>query len=646
MDVLPKVLIEYFIEASVPVVIERIIAFTKAIATDQRDPEKLPSAAIIGVGRCGSNISILVADICAKSVQLQEDAKKKGQFDIDIISRWIFAKRKGIEGISYVNPVIMVADLDENTYTRLESLTDSYGKLRSLDQIRYLNLGGGTGNLPILGQYMGRVMLNIKAENAIPEFKSKEWMINRNYLVDSVGTHVNDSHLFFYVFSTGGGSGSGIAPEFGLAQQYAYALKIKQARDNKDGTYNRDKNPTNMLRFQPICSIGIGVLPTIEDGRGNNAVYLNSGRTLCRYLAQQWRFKNFFSNDNFTPITVRTFNGLILVSNDVMKWHYKEVTKKPGEIISANNVQQLTNDYIAQQIFNLLSAQALTRETKNLLDGIDPGETIRLDANDLNNSLVGPMVVAYAEAPSSGKIDIGDLIYRALSVPKKNQDTGYLEGISVLPQSKQKYDEKLKDAKNKIDALSDISLFRCADAVVTVISVPEKYNLEAKDVAEIRETLYRLFPNANIRRYSLVKGAIERSISISILISGSACTCSEILEHILTYIDSCFIPATLNNNDIINSILKGLRDHTLDLELLAKSLSEFEDLAPVIAGGNGAWEVIKATNEANYNTILGPDSFTPIDNVRITRDDIMHALAYVDSTLKHGQRSRVEVSDI
>lgn len=93
---------------------------------------------------------------------------------------------------------------------------------------------------------------------------------------------------------------------------------------------------------------------------------------------------------------------MMLISNDIMR--YAEESDD-GEIqhVDVNTMEKYANQYISQQIFNILTAQAVTTDyDENYFRraGIDISETIRLDANDLFMSLAGPVAVAYAESIS------------------------------------------------------------------------------------------------------------------------------------------------------------------------------------------------------------------------------------------------------
>jgi two-component SAPR family response regulator len=125
---------------------------------------------------------------------------------------------------------------------------------------------------------------------------------------------------------------------------------------------------------------------------------------LCKYLAEEWDFSYNFENEDSSEASVmgriRPWNAMMLISNDIMRYA-EESDDGTIENIDVNAMERHANQYISQQIFNILTAQAVTTDyDQNYFRraGIDIGETIRLDANDLFMSLAGPVAIAYAES--------------------------------------------------------------------------------------------------------------------------------------------------------------------------------------------------------------------------------------------------------
>jgi hypothetical protein len=124
--------------------------------------------------------------------------------------------------------------------------------------------------------------------------------------------------------------------------------------------------------------------------------------------------------------------------------------------------------------------------------GIDIGETIRLDANDLFMSLAGPVAIAYAESvvpetppPSNDKfkvfdkepqrLNIDDLFFRSIDLPHFNKVTQAIEGISLLPIESSAIAASLEQYKNSgydAAALHDLHFFKNCSSVVSIVSLP------------------------------------------------------------------------------------------------------------------------------------------------------------------------------
>lgn len=163
---------------------------------------------------------------------------------------------------------------------------------------------------------------------------------------------------------------------------------------------------------------------------------------------------------------IRPWNAMMLISNDIMRYA-EESDDGTIQNIDVNAMEKHANQYISQQIFNILTAQAVTTDyDQNYFRraGIDIGETIRLDANDLFMSLAGPVAIAYAESvvpevPPAGsdkfkvfereqpRLDIDDLFFRSIDLPHFNKQTQAIEGISLLPIESRRYRAALSSTR-------------------------------------------------------------------------------------------------------------------------------------------------------------------------------------------------------
>jgi len=660
--------IRYFVEPAISTIAKRTKEFAKEISKKGVPVENggLPSASIIGIGRCGTNIALLVAGLLSKSTLILNAANistdSSNTSDIfRSITQWYRAWRsqKELPG-STVNPVILIGDFDKETFARLsrentealQNLPD-YKRCRLLTQLQDYQIGGA-GNIPLVGQYMGQAALATPVDESDliqstdADAKNKRaWALNRNYFIDSPGTEYNASRLFIYVFSSGGGTGSGMTPELGLAQQYALHSKYQHAELDENvaksnvTTGGKRKEP----KFESICSIGVAVLPdkgelATKDAAASNATFINTGRLLTRFLAHQQRYQEGFRGGREIE-TLRPFNALMLVSNETMR-SVEGFTDQSGKSAFTDAALQLdTNQYIAQQVFNILTAQALTAEqtgnakSKVVMEGFENGDVIHFDAADLSNSLNGPIVVAYSETSAGKSIDVADLVLRAISAPHRNHDTDAIEGISLLPLSPlEDYEASIANRgagyKQLVD---DIPLFKRANSVTTVISVPNKFNLTVSNRQQISNHVVNLFPNAKVRRYALVKGATSNIVSFTILISGSGALCDEALAHLTHYASSCFSSKAVDaNEEVVDQIFEAIQNKPFSEESLTDLDKEVEDVSPVLAAyeGLGTWIGIKQPLEDTYRKIVGDERFMKIDKLMVTRKDVFDALRYLN----------------
>lgn len=94
--------------------------------------------------------------------------------------------------------------------------------------------------------------------------------------------------------------------------------------------------------------------------------------------------------------------------------HYQDSNNKVGEHpISSNDFKNITNIYVAKQIFNLITVQLTgkdvspeDRERFQILSG----EHDRLDASDLLTSIYGLNAIAYDEKMPAEGIDLCSML--------------------------------------------------------------------------------------------------------------------------------------------------------------------------------------------------------------------------------------------
>ncbi|WP_447649425.1 hypothetical protein [Pseudomonas abietaniphila] len=635
---------------------------------ENRSDQQFPSVCLIGLGRCGSNIALDVAELVYNARtfylnQLNNDDRLRDDKGYSP-ARWIrnnlrLVQNKSSKPVFLVEPLVMLGDLDKDIAGRIRFSRkgEKSGFIKDYTKMKIMDLSevhaGGAGNAPILGQYLAKIILNKDTEH----FSSADWKLIHSYLIDSCGIKANQSRLYFYIFSAGGGTGSGMASEFGLAQQFSY---MNKTFDTKPASENDGKRGRSFV-FEPIFTSGICVLPNISDHRSemSEALHINAGRLLCKYLAEEWDFSYNFENEDSSEASVmgriRPWNAMMLISNDIMRYA-EESDDGTIENIDVNAMERHANQYISQQIFNILTAQAVTTDyDQNYFRraGIDIGETIRLDANDLFMSLAGPVAIAYAEsvvpetpAPSSDKLklfekeqprlDIDDLFFRSIDLPHFNKMTQAIEGISLLPIESRRYRAALEQYKSSgydAAALHDLHFFKNCSSVVSIVSLPKDYKLSYMDLNRLKTHLNSLFPNTTLKRYALVIGA-SANLSLTTLIAKSPCLSDDFLTLIVAFIKRCFARQPYRFDDTLdNSILDFIMSEEFDEGRIDDLLNEYENPAKIL---DTNWYAIKPMYEKKYRELIDDKSrFISINDIRISRESVKKAVKYLREIYRH-----------
>ncbi|WP_281561062.1 hypothetical protein [Thalassomonas sp. RHCl1] len=635
---------------------------------NERKLPNFPSVCLIGLGRCGSNIALDVASLVhnARNFYLtefnheQKQAKEKEARPVKWIQRSLkLQQKKTVKPVFLIEPLVMLGDLDKDIEGRIRFSSKGIDNdfLREYNKLKIMDLSevhaGGAGNAPILGQYLAKIILNKDTEH----FSNSDWKFIHSYLIDSCGIKANQSRLYFYIFSAGGGTGSGMASEFGLAQQYSYMSKTFDIRPEKELV-----SQNQSFVFEPIFTSGICILPNITDQgvEMSEALHINAGRLLCKYLSEEWNFSYNMDNEDSTSENVmrriRPWNSMMLISNDIMR--YAEQNDSDGGIqhIDVNAMEKHANQYISQQIFNILTAQAVTTDyDENYFRraGIDIGETIRLDANDLFMSLAGPVAIAYAEsvvADSSQSaesklklgngeqliLDIDDLFYRSIDLPHYNKQTQAIEGVSLLPVESERYREALrqyKDSNYNAKHLSDLHFFKNCSSVVSIISLPKDYKLSYMDLNKLKMHLNSLFPNTTLKRYALVIGA-SANLSLTTLIAKSPCLSDDFLTLIVAYIKRCFAKDDHRFDDSLDkAIIDFIRAPVFNESKLEAMLVENENPAKIL---DTNWYAIKPMYEKKYRELIQDGKkFTSINDIRLTLDCVKKSIHYLREIYRH-----------
>jgi len=667
----------YFTERDIDRILDnldglRSLVFPQAHAddTELRQNQPFPSVCLIGLGRCGSNIALDVAALVynARKFYLNEfndEEKPASEQDYRPI-RWIrnnflMTPSKAAKPVFLIEPLVMLGDLDKDIEGRIRFSRkgETSGFLSDYNKMKIMDLSevhaGGAGNAPILGQYLAKIILNKDTQR----FSNADWKFIHSYLIDSCGIKANQSRLYFYIFSAGGGTGSGMASEFGLAQQYAYMSKTFDKRSEQESEENRGHS----FVFEPIFTSGICILPNISDRSTeiSEALHINAGRLLCKYLSEEWDFSYNFDNEEANEASVmrriRPWNAMMLISNDIMR--YAEENDGSGiQNIDVNAMERHANQYISQQIFNILTAQAVTTDyDQNYFRraGIDIGETIRLDANDLFMSLAGPVAVAYAESvvpehnvattaekfrvldhKEPTRLDVDDLFFRSIDLPHFNKATQAIEGISLLPIESQRYRAALEEYKRSnydASALSDLHFFKNCSSVVSIVSLPKGYKLSYMDLNRLKTHLNNLFPNTTLKRYALVIGA-SANLSLTTLVVKSPCLSDDFLTLIVAFIKRCFARDQFRYDDSLDTaILDFIVADEFNEQRVDEMLNEYENPAKIL---DTNWYAIKPMYEKKYRELIhDPEKFVSINDIRLSRDSVKKAIKYLREIYRH-----------
>ncbi|ACE83858.1 hypothetical protein [Cellvibrio japonicus] len=635
--------------------------------SDNRKQPQFPSVCLIGLGRCGSNIALDVASLVynARNFYLNEflseekAIREQDQRPMRWIKRSLNIKSgRQLKPVFLIEPLVMLGDLDKDIDGRIRfshkgersNFLKDYTKMKIMDLSEVH--AGGSGNAPILGQYLAKIILNKDTQR----FSNPDWKFVHSYLIDSCGIKANQSRLYFYIFSAGGGTGSGMASEFGLAQQYAYMSKTFETKSLNDNSANHGHS----FVFEPIFTSGICILPNISDHgvEMSEALHINAGRLLCKYLSEEWDFSYNFDNEDSSDASVmhriRPWNAMMLISNDIMR--YAEATDE-GNIphIDVNAMEKYANQYISQQIFNILTAQAVTTDyDENYFRraGIDIGETIRLDANDLFMSLAGPVAVAYAESvipalpqnseksrpqdKKSSELNIDDLFYRSIDLPHFNKVTQAIEGISLLPIESDRYRAALgRYLQNSYDPeeLKQLHFFKNCSSIVSIVSLPKDYKLSYMDLNKLKSHLNALFPNTTLKRYALVIGA-SANISLTTLIVKSPCLSDDFLTLIVAFIKRCFAKSDYRFDEQLDkAMLEFISADQFDEAFVDEMLNEYENPAKIL---DTNWYAIKPMYEKKYRELINdPEKFCSINDIRLSRTSVKKAIKYLREIYRH-----------
>jgi hypothetical protein len=331
----------------------------------------------------------------------------------------------------------------------------------------------------------------------------------------------------------------------------------------------------------------------------------------------------------------------LLVSNTVV--HHALGERFSSEIYAVK-AEQLANKYVARQLFNLLTAQALVEDYR-ITDpkvipamnaaGISLDDTTKLDINDLENSLSGTAVIGYGE--QFGHEDFGQLFLRAVSPASYNSDNEVFEGISLLPIKFEEYQATIEACRknNSIEQLRDFDLFGKALSVVAIVSAPRSELFEQYNLRKVHENIESLFPNATIKRYALILGASE-NCSLTLIISGSACLVPDALFAIRNYVFGCFVADNRQQERFTQIFTQLMSNPVFEPGELAAMMRDKESLDPIIVGmgSQGAWrrrkqELELRAQSLNPRNVANSAPPVVVEDVLLSKQEVIDALEYI-----------------
>jgi hypothetical protein len=678
-DILELAIVEMFNYAA-PKAFDAALVQLKALRaqldlqSDESEGQSFPTAALLGLGQCGTNVCLAVAEQLRRARDKKAEAKPGSVFSAlgEQWQRWTGSDQD--KALYLFEPVILLADLDQG---QVQSVTRSK-RLSNYPRCLWVDLDwllrGGAGNVPQAAQYMTRVALKVPYES-LQESDSSEftsWKTTRSFFVDSAGAKENQTRLTFFLFSTGGGTGSGMSIEVGTAQGFLTHKRQKELTKSPSG------NPGASLaaRGRPLeacCSIGLGIMP----GRTQeiDAQALNTGRVLCNYLARFGRFASVFDRKELSEATWPPFDALLLVSNEVVGYLQQEAANVPSQ----EDAERAANQYIAQQIFGVLMAQSLPedfedRQEWNLgaPDGdkrapkatslepapmmVDMTEFRRLDPADLKNSLSGITVVAHAQCAVTGgayEVDFDDLLFRALSLPSGSHQGDWIEGISVCPMAtKEGYEELIKRCSSDRAAvrrlIATLPLFRRARSAVTILSAPEGWIMQRRNVEAVKKAIEELLPNASPRRLALLRGT-TKNVTLSLFVCQSGILAGETLAHFVGYLQNAFcrpdVDVKIFRKDVFAYLMgdSGSDDAAIRARI-ADNLLDVESPRFVVVGGDGRMAARATELEGWGQTLLG--NRLQLESVFLAKDDCLDALDAARMCARYAGPSEVDLPEI
>ena len=520
----------------------------------EKTSEESPPFLVIGLGRCGCHVTAELAEIIASNSasanEIAQKEREKGRKMLDL-----FRSGKSAPVLKF-EPLMLVGDIDETAFQDVDGLLKKGGVPEEITKKRLLKLNynplaeGGVGHVPLFAEFITRGLLLLPTQTE--KSSDPSWIPTRNFLTNNFFSDRQTSRLVFYIFSTGGGSGSGSSSAMMKAQRYAMSVSDK---------------PKPQIYFT-----GVAVMP--ENVIQNRRHLINTGRNIIQYLADLNIVLEGETSYTSAPVfnssaevhvgqkktKMMPWDGLALISNDVMSAIGNET------IVAQEVVESNTNQYIAQQIFNLAAAQfsAATFEKDETVEMTKENyQAIRLDPQDLKNGLVGPYGICFSAATANQILDktgcgLDRMFLNAIGLPKYHQnekneeEMSLIEGISVAPTKKAAYANLIQEIRQKLESkpgkrlekqdfvkLREIPVFQKCPRLVFVFTAPQDSVIPSTVKERISSLLYWLFPSLEQVRGAIVRG-ITTHYTLSIYIETSVVLSPDIQSAVKNYLKLCW----------------------------------------------------------------------------------------------------------
>jgi hypothetical protein len=565
------------------------------------DDRGVPPFVVVGLGRCGCHVSAELAEMIAANKPGVRAHRKHGD------KTWVsqFFARQGNKPELQFEPIMLIGDIDETAFVDVDGLMREGGVPSDMRndflKLHFQPLAeGGVGHVPIFAEFIARGML------LLPSLIDRDvplWSTARGLLCNFSTKRKQIPRLVFYIFSSGGGTGAGSAPEIMRAQSYAKAV-------------------TNVDR--EMFFTGVSILPA--NISRDQTQLINTGRTLVRYLADlNMNLQSSAAYDGAPACAAGSFiempdqsyvqdsldvdesrmiarpilpwNALALISNDVMATSVRSA-------MTFDEAESNANQYIAQQVFNLAAAQFPAAEFEKE-DDVAPitrknYQEVRLDPNDLKAGLIGPYAVCFSAAPTEVAADqdtrvVDEMFLRSLSLASQHTVEGstgsrLIEGISIAPFDKNEYqriieslrshllsDEQAVLSQESLSELTKIPFFERCPRIIYSLTAPQKTDIPNAYKERLGELIDWTFPNL-IQTRSAISWGTTAFFSLSIFVETSVLLVPDVQLAIVNYLRLCWQQRRSDLNGFVEKY-KQLRaqDPPITDEMVREWLGDVED---------------------------------------------------------------------